>query len=462
MKPKAFASFSAIVLLLVIRFVILAQPRPSVSPLISPLPTASQPGVGSPTPQDIVAATRTPFPTLAITPPRLPLPTYTAAPTPTPIVFATPVLSATLSGTVPTRGLMSLWYAAYPASNSNLKLMAVVLDEDGNTRGSRFGDGSIDLGLGPRGNRPGEQPMVYDAVPSPDGTHAFLAYDFWPSRMVNLRSGQSNTITGARGLALGAWTSDSSRYFLLPYGSEALAAWDSAGQIASGLRFPGSMLTTTASSFTSLALSTNGVDALDTLVLDPIYGVRPSRATQISISDLRTESRRAVFEKNDARAFNVTWITNDIAAFLLESPLADAPAGPIGMPGYHTELWQLNVRTGQAKRIAEVGAGVEYSHQIIRLQGGSIGFVKVERVNAGKDDGNALFVYVAATGETRELARLAGRRITGARASPDSHWIGFVASETTLGEVWVVTADGASRRVVAGPVAANTPIFWTK
>jgi len=357
---------------------------------------------------------------------------------------------------------MSLWYAAYPASNSNLKLMAVVLDEDGNTRGSRFGDGSIDLGLGPRGNRPGEQPMVYDAVPSPDGTHAFLAYDFWPSRMVNLRSGQSNTITGARGLALGAWTSDSSRYFLLPYGSEALAAWDSAGQIASGLRFPGSMLTTTASSFTSLALSTNGVDALDTLVLDPIYGVRPSRTTQISISDLRTGSRRTLFERTDARAFNVTWLTNDTAAFLLESPLPDAPSGRFGIPENHIELWQLNVRNAQAKRIAEVGSRVEYAHPIVRLEGGNIGFVKIERVRDDKDDGNALYVYDSATSETHLLARFADRRITGARASPDGRWVGLIASGAALGEVWVVSADGASRRVVAGPVATDSPIFWAR
>lgn len=462
MKPKAFAPFTVIVSLLVIGFVILAQPRPSLSPLISPLPTAAQPAVGSPTPQDVVAATRTPFPTLAITPPRLPLPTYTAAPTPTPIVFATPVLSATPSGTVPTQGLMSLWYAAYPASNSNLKLMAVVLDENGNTRGSRFGDGSIDLGLGPRGNRPGEQPMVYDAVPSPDGTHAFLAYDFALSRIVDLRSGAVTTIMGTQGLAFAAWMPDSSRFFLRSYGSEPLASWDNTGQSATEMRFPGNMPTTTATTLTCLAFSANGVDALDALVLDPIAGVRSSRTTQISISDSRTGFRRTLFEQTDARAFNVTWLTIDTAAFLLESPLPDAPSGRFGIPENHIELWQLNVRNGQAKRIAEVGSRVEYAHPIVRLEGGNIGFVKIERVKDGKDDGNALYVYVSATGETQGLARYSDRRITGARASPDGRWVGFIASGATLGEVWVVSVDGASRRVVAGPVATDSPIFWAR
>jgi hypothetical protein len=304
--------------------------------------------------------------------------------------------------------------------------------------------------------------MVYDAVPSPDGTHAFLAYDFALSRIVDLRSGAVTTIMGTQGLAFAAWMPDSSRFFLRSYGSEPLASWDNTGQSATGMRFPGSMLTTTASSFTSLALSTNGVDALDTLVLDPIYGVRPSRATQISISDLRTGSRRTLFEQTDARAFNVTWLTIDTAAFLLESPLPDAPSGRFGIPVNHIELWQLNVRNGQTMRIAEVGSRVEYPHPIVRLEGGNIGFVKVERVRDDKDDRNALFVYIAATGETHELARFADRRITGARASPDGRWVGFIASGTTLGEVWVVSADGASRRVVAGPVATDTPVFWAR
>lgn len=358
--------------------------------------------------------------------------------------------------------MMSLWYAAYPASNSNLKLVAVVLDEEGNTRGSRFGDASIDLGLGPRGNRPGGGPALYGAVPSPDGAHVLMAYDFWPPRLIDLRSGVVITVVGARGLTLGAWMSDSSRYFLLEYGSETLPAWDNAGQSSTALRFPGRMLTTTATSFTSLALSANGVEALDALVLDPIAGVRSSRTTQISISDLRTGFLRTLFERNDARAFDVTWLSNDIAAFLLESPLPDAPSGHFGIPVNHTELWQLNVRNGQTKRIAEVGSRVEYAHQIIRLEGGNIGFIKVERVRDDKDDGNALFMYIAATGETHELARFADRRITAARASPDGRWVGFIANGAALGEVWVVSADGARRRVVAGPVGANTPIFWTR
>ncbi len=464
MKPKGFASFAVFVSLLVIGFVILAQPPPSLSPLISPLPTAAQPTVGSSTPQDVVAATRTPFPTPAITPPRLPLPTATPAPTLTPIVFATPVLSATATGMVYTQGqrLMSLWYAAYPASNSNLKLMAVLLDEDGITRGSRFSDGGIDLGLRPRGNTPGGGPALYGAVPSPDGAHVLMAYDFWPPRLIDLRSGVVITVVGARGLTLGAWMSDSSRYFLLENGSETLPAWDNTGQSSTAMRFPGRMLTTTATSFTSLALSANGVEALDALVLDPIAGVRSSRTTQISISDFRTGFLRTLFERNDARAFDVTWLTNDIAAFLLESPLPDAPSGRFGIPVNHTELWQLNVRNGETKRIAEVGSRVEYAHQIIRLEGGNIGFIKVERVRDDKDDGNALFMYIAATGETHELARFADRKITAARASPDGRWVGFIANGATLGEVWVVSADGASRRVAAGPVGANTPIFWTR
>ena len=463
MKPKAFASFVVIVSLLVTGFVILAQPRPSVSPLISPLPTAAQPAVGSPTPQDVVAATRTPFPTLAITPPRLPLPTYTAAPTPTPIVFATPVLSATPSGTVPTQGLMSLWYAAHPASNSNLKLMAVVLDENGNTRGSRFGDGSIDLGLGPRGNRPGEQPALLSAQPSPNGLWATLMVDFRPAVVADLSTGKITTDSTLSGYANSTWLSDSSAFIPLPaQGPGELRTVKVPEKSVGSFAYPGGPTPENEREILSMKFSPDGLEFLDSSRYNDHEGVRPKPMTEIGITDVNSLFRRVLTQSTGAYVGGAVWISKDEIVFVSIGPVAigpDSAANGITMQG---ELWSSNARTLRTRKVADLGASGNNGFEFAALPNSGMVYVRVERDVSGKETSSILCLYTSDTNAVREIARFNARSITGISVSPDGKRVALVAGSSSFGEVWLVDIDSPTRRMVAGPVGAKTPLFWTK
>lgn len=464
---SALAVLAALVILaLVFTFILVSRSARQAEPAVSLMPTPKTPQPGTVSP--LVSPLNTPFNTPEVDPRDLLLtPSPTPGPTFTPKAFPTVVVTPPPVDKPQPADLATLWYASYPASGSELTLHGVHVDAEGQQWGEKAIEKNIDLDVSPRPpGLIGGFPRLDDFSPSPDGVWVLQAIDFRSPLLINLATGDVQEVESYQhggGAGAFTWLPDGKHFVALPLdvpGNITASSVDGTSEVV--IPFPGEKTFTNTGELVALAYSPDGKQLLDAVNIQPVYQVREYPLAQISIRNGEQGERKVAFELKQANLIlgSLRWLTSNRVIFIANVYSTDKP--PFWTENQETQLWQLDLSSGQAKPMVVLGQKVEYGHQPTPIGPDEVLIVTVDAVQDGKETATSLHLINLDTGEQKTIVQLQGKRISRPQLSPDGKWIAYVVNTDEYAEVWLASLDGQNQHAIAGPTSLNAPIFWTK
>lgn len=468
--------------MLMISITVISGCQSSISPPeMKVYASSSSPSSAYPTPQPTEPAMPTPISTVTIVarptavprpthPPNPPTPnippgdlwlTVTApkTPLPQPTAIQFPTLEPISTG-FPTLVESSdlFWYLDYPNSQSNIVLRSVQIASYAQGSGVKTTPGySINLNL--KANN-----LVYlqDLVPSIDGEWALGLYGLGSPFLINLKNGESRVITQLAQLASATWTLNNQYFIGLPFDIPGFVPIidPRSAHINSGLIYPDNNNPLDRGALAGLAPFDVSQIYLDAINLGNAPIATDAPRIQFGIQNSQGNSRYVLGEMQKAYMLegSLRKISDTKAVFVANtfSPNSNSRS----TANQITQLYVIDIITGQYQAISELARGMAYIHKPLILDNSTA-------VIAAYDNSeNNLIVHLKrldiSTGYQMEIARFAADSVSSFKISPDKKWISLTKNYENYGEVILLSLDDFSLHVIAGPTPRNAPVFWAK
>lgn len=371
-------------------------------------------------------------------------------PTKTPIIFAKPTFSSSL--TIDALSIpQHLWYVYAEDSGSRPILQMERLS----SFAQRMGKGAFFFDLNLKQGEPG--PSIVDLFPSPNGKLLIVLINFdvtTTPRLIDLDTGKEVKVLPAymSGQFLG-WNPDNQRVYF--------KSTSNPGQvveinIVSGkqkiIEFPKNDSSIPA--VYAIAFSPDGKNMADALIYPPNRLEKTEYLLSIGIWNTFTQEREVIQEIPLAHSVvlnSLIWTPN--GHFLSWIALKKGGAGVGG--NTVAELWVSDRLTSQTKVISVFSDNSGGRTAVWSPDSQKIASVMSTQID-NETIGN-VFLIDLTNGQKTPISQFQNSLISKVQWSTNSKWVFCNVSDKISGNIWAVNVETGSKMPVAGPVISNSP-----